>query len=189
MRVALSWQHLNIVELVISEFPLSIKHSSLFAGVIKTIKTSKHLMWIGKPEEDVDSSLGQSIWWQRNILDGPQVGMRFKKEAMSLSRKGVQQWKNLWDAYRESWLSGEVLRQRYKLSMAEIRLVKRILEELPDRFPTNTCLIVWQPLVEWKWRNGNSLAKTSAHAVYEMLSKNEKWYISLNTRWRRDDSP
>eukprot|EP00249_Psilotum_nudum_P032829 c48884_g1_i1 orf=154-420(+) len=88
------------------------------------------------------------------------MGIKYKREAMMMCRKGLRQWRHIWDENRNSWWNGEVLRQRFKLTTKELQLIKRVLEEIPDWFPTNTSITRGEPEIEWQWRNGNNISKT-----------------------------
>eukprot|EP00249_Psilotum_nudum_P004218 c17759_g1_i1 orf=152-1222(-) len=187
--LANSWQHMTREELILSDIPLSIKHSSLFDGILKAIKeASKQIWWTGKPDEEVDSSLSHSFWWHRSIIEGVQLGIKYKKEEMLISRKGLYLWRHLWDGNRGTWRSAEVLRQSFKLSTGQTQIIKEILEQIPEWFPTNWVIARSQPEKEWSWQNGDCLRKTSTHTVYMLLSKEDMWYISLNKRWKRREA-
>eukprot|EP00249_Psilotum_nudum_P004855 c18338_g2_i1 orf=234-695(-) len=103
-------------------------------------------------------------------------------------KKGIYQWKNLWDGRRKDWQATKVLRQRHKLTANETKVLKEVLEEVPGWFPTNWNMNMSQPLLEWCWSNGVSFTKTTTKVVYNLLVRNESWHIALNTRWKRSDS-
>eukprot|EP00249_Psilotum_nudum_P036065 c6257_g1_i1 orf=39-425(+) len=89
----MSWQNLSIEEVHLTSLPVTLKHSDLLGVILKTFKeVCQHMSWKGLPEENVDSSLTQSVWWARNIVQGQQPGIWWKKEGMTMRRKGIHYW-------------------------------------------------------------------------------------------------
>eukprot|EP00249_Psilotum_nudum_P035646 c56680_g1_i1 orf=1-678(+) len=186
--LGISWQNLSVEDVLLSSLPVTLKHSDLLGGLLKTFKeVGQHICWKGLPKENADSSLNQSVWWAKNLVSGQQPGLRWKKEAMAISKKGICSWQQLWNVPKEEWWSSEVVRQRFKLTNKEAQVVKMILAAIPDGFPTNTNIARRQPVLEWCWKNGECLIKTKTRTAYKLLSRNESWHIPLNVRWNRED--
>eukprot|EP00249_Psilotum_nudum_P027936 c36211_g1_i1 orf=31-1095(+) len=187
--ISKTWNHMSAEELVLSTLPIKIKHSSLFEGVIRTLKSvGQVLKWKGKPKAIADSSLMQSIWWQRNITERTQPGVCFGKEVISISKKGIHRWHQLWNDTQDRWWSPEVIRQRYKLNDREVGAIRELLNQMLEDFPTNIRRGGEDPIEEWVWNNGKRLDITKTKAIYTLLSTEQDWHTKLNCRWKRLNS-
>lgn len=176
-------------EKLLSAVRIKIRNSPLFNGLLQAWKMAgAYIHWKGRPRGRADSALSQSIWWQRGMCGGEEMGVCHREAACKLSKRGILRWEHLWDKFQLRWCSSEVLRQMYGLTTDEVALLRKVLHDIPDWFPTNMYCGQRDYLVEWEWISGHPLGRTQVKVVYRALSYKVRWIDNFNSRWRRSDS-
>ena len=111
------------------------------------------------PTDQLQKRLGSherdSIWWP--TLIGKPIEQEQEEEALKLHKKGVKEWKDIWDKEYQIWKSKPMLITNFNVSNQQINLIGQRFDQW-DRGDLWLMPITQKPQIEaFVWKGCSSL--------------------------------
>ena len=116
------WDNLPNLTIWASKYDMAPKGSPLSVSIWKSwFKLKKNV----KPTEQIQKCLGSherdSIWWP--TLIGRPIDQAQEEEALQLHRKGLKEWKDIWDKENHYWKLRATLIANFNVTNQQINLL------------------------------------------------------------------